>query len=172
MFGILHKLENGYMLTVNEIIKAGSNDSDKFEYKISNKNCDEIFKLIDVEKLADEEYDNVEDYDGHYGHAGFIEGFNKAMELNKDKLFTVQQMYAFADYTWKNSPNTHPIYNEKLLQQPQEIEIEIEMENYGYCEGCRKVGMYHCAHADTCGYAETRERPKLDKDGCLILKRK
>jgi hypothetical protein len=58
------------------------------------------------------------------------------------------------------------------LQQPTEIEVEIEMENYGYCEGCRKVGMYHCAHADTCGYAETRERPKLDKDGCLILKRK
>ena len=38
-------------------------------------------------------------------------------------------------------------------------------------EGCRKAGILHCAHADTCGYAETIERPKLDSEGCLILKK-
>jgi hypothetical protein len=45
------------------------------------------------------------------------------------------------------------------------------MEEYGYCEGCRKAGMWHCAHADTCGYAETRQQPKLDENGCIILKK-
>jgi hypothetical protein len=58
-----------------------------------------------------------------------------------------------------------------LKQKPIEIEVEVEMENYGYCEGCRKAGMWHCAHADTCGNAETRKRPKLDLSECLILKK-
>jgi hypothetical protein len=57
------------------------------------------------------------------------------------------------------------------IQQPSEIEVEIVVENYGYCEGCRKAGILHCAHADTCGYAETRERPKLDSEGQLIIKK-
>jgi hypothetical protein len=57
------------------------------------------------------------------------------------------------------------------LQKPTEIEVEIEMEEYGYCEGCRKAGMWHCALADTCGYAETRQQPKLDANGCIILKK-
>jgi hypothetical protein len=50
-----------------------------------------------------------------------------------------------------------------------EIEVEIEMEEYGYCEGCRRAGMWHCAHADTCGQNVTLKRPKLDENGCLIL---
>jgi hypothetical protein len=103
---------------------------------LSKKNCDEIFGVIDVEKLAEE-------YGSKFAHSydpeDFIAGFNKAMEL---------------------------------YQQQTEIEVEIEMEYYGYCEGCRKAGMWHCAHADTCGYAETRERPKLDSQGCLILTKK
>jgi len=103
---------------------------------LSKKNCDEIFGVIDVEKLAEE-------YGSKFAHSydpeDFIAGFNKAMEL---------------------------------YQQQTEIEVEIEMEYYGDCEGCRKAGMWHCAHADTCGYAETRERPKLDSQGCLILTKK
>ncbi len=48
-------------------------------------------------------------------------------------------------------------------------DVEIEMEKYGYCEGCNKAGMWHCAHADSCGNAVELERPFLDEDGCLIL---
>ncbi|HEX6168254.1 MAG TPA: hypothetical protein VFZ33_01080 [Chitinophagaceae bacterium] len=29
-----------------------------------------------------------------------------------------------------------------------------KLENGGYCEGCKRAGLYHCAHADTCGYAK------------------
>jgi hypothetical protein len=170
MFGILHKLENGYMLTVNEIIKAGSNDSDKFEYKISNKNCDEIFKLVDVEKLADEEYDNVEDYDGHYGHAGFIKGFNKAMELNKDKLFGVKEVVELCKILLSNPfEKCGKTYQEltdnyiQSLQQP--IEIEVDVRCY-IGNGDKESDSFKDPLVTNTGI------PKLDENGCLILKKK
>jgi hypothetical protein len=117
--------------------------------------------------------------------SAYIEGFNKAMELNKDKLFTTTNLTVGMIsllYLEKEKDELSDVFKERQfkfvdeyiqsLQQPTEIEVEIEMEKYGYCEGCRKAGMWHCAHADTCGYAETRERTKLDANDCLILKRK
>ena len=66
---------------------------DVLKYKLSKQNCDEIFGVVDVEKLAkeyagtahnimDEPYQNGLFY-------GFISGFNKHAELNKDKVFTL-----------------------------------------------------------------------------------
>ena len=59
----------------------------------------------------------------------------------------------------------------KGKRKKTEWDVEIIMEKYGYCEGCRKAGMWHCAHADTCGNAVELERPLLDACDCLILKR-
>jgi hypothetical protein len=159
----LIKVNDIYTLMDGDKMIASSDSDFQTDYevmKLSKENCNEISGVVDSYPA--------------YMKDSFIQiykdGFNKAMELNKDKLFTLEEvMQAFlkgqemqVDYfSYKNS-----------LQQPTEIEIEIEMENYGYCEGCRKAGMWHCAHADTCGYAETRERPKLDENDCLILKKK
>jgi hypothetical protein len=139
--------------------------------KLNLDNCDEIFSslAVDVDKLADEEcLDDIYAVKRRYK-----KGFNKAMELNKDKVFTLEDMMNCWNKALKFQEHKQTL-GEYIhsLQQPTEIEVEIEMENYGYCEGCRKAGMWHCAHADTCGYAETRERPKLDSEGCLILKKK
>jgi hypothetical protein len=147
--------------------------------KLSKENCDEIFGVVDVEELADE-YIVIKPKHREHEHnlavSAYINGFNKAMELNKDKLFTVEDMVGYFDWHKKQRYVSHEPYDIheyiQSLQQPTEIEIEIEMEKYGYCEGCRKAGMWHCTHADTCGYAETRERPKLDANDCLILKKK
>ena len=46
--------------------------------KLSTKNCDDIFKIIDVEKLAEESWGDKISSPYH----AYIEGFNKAMELN------------------------------------------------------------------------------------------
>ncbi len=103
---------------------------------------------------------------------------------NCDSLFGLVDVEDLANETWKDlgvfTENDKHLWFGGFrngfkkaieLYQPKKIEVEIEMENYGYCEGCRKAGMWHCAYADTCGYAETRERPKLDSEGCLILQR-
>ncbi|MEY2869823.1 MAG: hypothetical protein RIR01_2325 [Bacteroidota bacterium] len=151
--------------------------------KLSQENCDEIFGVVDVEKLAKEEAIKISESEIRDEKLERIykRGFNKAMELNKDKLFTVEDMRQAYDNGMDNidadgcaidNPDEDFFDTLRCIQQPKEIEVEIDMEKYGYCEGCRKAGMWHCAHADTCGYAETRERPKLDENGCLILKKK
>jgi hypothetical protein len=49
--------------------------------KLSKQNCDEIFGVVDVEKLAEEEIPNDGYADTTLMQKGFIKGFNKAMEL-------------------------------------------------------------------------------------------
>jgi hypothetical protein len=154
--------------------------------KLSKQNCDEIFGVVDVDKLAIECMQNtINQETGDEIHKlsvalGFKKGFNKAMELNKDKVFTKQDIINYMNRVWEWCEGKKDVECSSATElrskhiesiQPTEIEVEIEMEQYGYCEGCRKSGMWHCAHADTCGYAETREKPKLDSEGCLILKR-
>ena len=147
--------------------------------KLSIANCEAIANGYDLDELAGE-YANKEliveltsKAGNFYGFSSsFKEGFQKALEILGDKKFSEKQMYEFADYSWKYSPRTHPEYDENLIKQQTEWDVEIEMEKCGYCEGCNKVGMLHCAHADSCGYPIETERPKLDENGCLILKRK
>jgi hypothetical protein len=189
----LIKHKEGYSLCIEE---TGSNsrefiattDGMYVKHMLSKQNCDEIFGVIDVEKLANTaangitflEFDKRDKAIQHkYYSEGFKLGFNKAMELNKDKLFGIKEVVELCKILLGNPiEKCGKTYQEltdnyiQSLQQPTEIDVEIEMENYGYCEGCRKAGMWHCAHADTCGYAETRERTKLDENGCLILKKK
>jgi hypothetical protein len=75
--------------------------------KLSKQNCDEIFGVTDVEKLAKihHKLQYIDAYNPDiepYVVADYTAGFNKAMELMKDKL------------TW--------------FKQPTEIEVEIEMD--------------------------------------------
>lgn len=141
--------------------------------RLSKQNCDEIFGVINIIDLAERNSKHSEE--------DYIEGFNKAVELNKDKLFTVEDVRkAMSIGLSIGYGRQFEIENKSVeidsyiqsLQKPTEIEVEIEMESYGYCEGCIKAGIWHCAHADTCGYAETRERQKLDANVCLILKKR
>ena len=135
------------------------------DYKLSKQNCDEIFGVVDVERLAEESWS------GNYKEIkqlAFKLGFNKAMELNKDKLFTVEELrYAF--YTgMKHGSEGGIMFGKALadeyvqsLQQPTEIEVEIEMECLDpNCDGINKKGV--CIPGD---------KPKLDENGCLILKK-
>ena len=98
---------------------------------------------------------------------GFEIGFQKALEILGDKKFSLEDMKKVylnsSKYEWFGDCI-------KSLQQT-EWDVEIEMEKCGYCEGCNKAGMLHCAHADSCGYPIETERPKLDTNGCLILKK-
>ena len=96
--------------------------------KLSKQNCDEIFVIVNIEKLA-EEYSDKE-YGGGQSpsyFSGFSDGFNKAMEL----------------------------------YQPTEIEVEIDMQCLDpTCDGINRKGI--CIPGD---------KPKLDSQGCLMLKK-
>jgi hypothetical protein len=78
----LVKRENDYCL-YNEsgetIAASWANVTGK---KLSKQNCDEIFGVVDVEKLADKLYNgHAMAVDWQLEKSGFKTGFNKAMEL-------------------------------------------------------------------------------------------
>jgi len=165
----LIKDEDGYSLFTREENSTNrefiaSTSGMYVDYKLSKQNCDEIFGVVDVEKLADEYFsdkpENVSE------RIGFKVGFIAAMALNKDKLFTLEDMIRMSEFV-KIITQTEPhITIKKLvssyvqsLQQPTEIDVEIVMEEKSY------------SYLVTIGEVKTtRLEPKLDSEGCLILK--
>jgi hypothetical protein len=165
----LNKVDNGYVLLVDNIMYATDND------KLSKQNCDEIFGIVDVDKLAEEwvfetnghKWSNNDDTAGdNYG--SYKCGFNKAMELSKDKVFTLEDVrkllrlvhtlpnFELEQFEDENNVLQIDDFISHHLQQPTEIEVEIEMEKVPSAWMYTKLGEL---------------RPKLDSEGCLILKR-
>jgi hypothetical protein len=187
MKGKLIKLNRGYYNLEDEkgnVIGTSyqfkSSVGDAIKYKLSQQNCDEIFGVVDVDKLAEEnteEFIEVFDYnDGrgnicrfnnsHQVQESYIKGFNKAMELNKDKLFTLDNIKEAIAESWNSCEDNEDgetftqCFNRiiKSLQQPTEIEVEIEMEDIIQLKK-RAGGLTNMG------------KPKLDSNGCLILKK-
>jgi hypothetical protein len=144
--------------------------------KLSKQNCDEIFGVVNVEKLAEEYCNNIPFT--LYEQEIYLAGFNKAMELNKDKQFTSSDMLnaymqgtndgaqfeSLMDYDSEDFDEAHEFAEEaekefrESIQQPTEVEVEVEMET------CSMNPLdLDCD--------EIIERPKLDPEGCLILKK-
>jgi hypothetical protein len=145
---------------------------------LSKQNCDEIFGIVDVEKLFNEVDETIDFHE--FCFSSFKLGFNKAMELNKDKVFTSRNMLrsyiegtndgaefeSIMDYDSEDNAEAYEFAKEaekefiKSLQQPTEIEVEIEMD---YC--------YYPANLPKEGEQRPPMRPKLDENGCLILRK-
>jgi hypothetical protein len=177
---LIKKEDDFYSLRVNRIVMATSNGM-LVDYKLSKQNCDEIFGVVDIGVLALEEcnntdplrLDSVKYKQDPYFRIGYLKGYNKAMELN-DKLFTVEDIkkaIAFGwDYEGLTKEEMIERYNFKLeydnsyaedtdtfiqsLQQPTEIEVEIEQV---------------LIQSSIDGEAKWKYR--LDENGCLILKK-
>ncbi len=87
----------------------------------------------------------------------FIHGFNKAMELNKDKLFTEDDVnLAFVLGKNNDESRINKLINSRL--QPTEMDVEIEMEDIIQLKK-RAGGLTNMG------------KPKLDSNGCLILRK-
>jgi hypothetical protein len=183
----LIKTDVNYLLEDSKGVVIGSTSTKEIN-KLSKQNCDEIFGVVDVEKLAEEDCSIHHPY--HPVHdqttrATFIRGFNKAIELNKDRVFTVEDMHE-ALHLMNNTPEVK-ISGEALdivkkiteireniiskaldSKKPKEIEVGIEMicphpeDTYrcGLQYGCGDDGCYH-----------PNKIPYLDPEGCLILKK-
>jgi hypothetical protein len=167
----LIKINDIYTLLGEDNKMIASDDIDfQSDYKIgklSKQNCDEIFGVVDVDKLT-----NDLPYDMGVTRKDqkqiWMDGFNKAMELNKDKLFTVEDMRK-ALITMQVSHNVIRTTEDReeliqSLRQPTEIDVEVV-----YQRAC-------CSDNHTCGDEDnymicTRTFPKLDSNGCLILKK-
>jgi hypothetical protein len=131
---------------------------------LSKQNCDEIFGVVDVEKLAKECAETAHTMDELYENGlfyGFVSGFNKAMELNRFTLedmkrafsrgkdLTAEERFKFTE--WETFT--------KLVDsiQPTEIEVMIVMEEVQEIYRDGTVKWERC--------------PKLDSSKQLILKK-
>jgi hypothetical protein len=173
----LVKDSNGYWLDSNdEVIKDFLQEG-----KLSKQNCDEIFGVVNVKKLAEDFVCDIfgedkKEIDLSNGAVlCFIKGFNKAMELNKDKLFGVKEVVELCKILLSNPfEKCGKTYQEltdnyiQSLQQPTEIEVEVELI-CPHPSDTYVCGMEYGCDADGCNHPE--QIPYLDKDGCLILKR-
>jgi hypothetical protein len=167
---LIKKEDDFYSLRVDGIVMATSNGM-LVDYKLSKQNCDEIFGVVNVEKLAEDFVRDIfgedkKEIDLSNGAVlCFIRGFNKAMELQKDKLYTIEDVKKAIEYGIQSVlqavpgvTSTESILARYNYQQSTEIEVEIEMECCGNYVPCN----INC----TC-----QRELKLDKDGCLILKK-
>lgn len=137
-------------------------------YYLSKQNCDELFGVVDVMPLAHEFSDKFYNDAVPQRFASYIIGFNKHAELNKDKVFTEMDLRKAIDMAqdwksivksggrqWVDFKHTRQEII-KSLQQPTEIEVEFEMDSWFKNGHDGKI-------QDT--------KPKLDADGCSILKK-
>jgi len=148
-------------------------------HKLSKQNCDEIFVVVDVDidKLADSFFEKESSNILHPQHQMrnfFILGFNKAMELNKEKMFTVDDVRNAMDwimtqyFEFHEQPTTgrREQYLESI-QQPNEIEVEILMRNSRTGNIVKHDSDLEWDEDGLCD----RAIPKLDSEGCIILKK-
>lgn len=158
MKAILIKDHQEYMLINGERFVIATTDASMLKVtdkmKLSKQNCDEIFGVVDVEKLAEEVFGPWTSFLDL--KRGFITGYFKAKQTYKYTEIDLRKAMNFVFDRLMVVEQFEPLWiNEFIqsLQQPKEIEVMIEMAEYPdlpYYKG---------------------PEPKLDSHGCLILKR-
>jgi hypothetical protein len=154
--GIYTLMKDGKMIASDDI----DFQKDYELQKLSIENCNLIFGIFDVEKLAEDFAKNNSIYpsakdDTEYG---FKHGFNKALELNKDKKFSLEQVIEAMSLYKRNEFAMSKVLV-MVLEEPQDIEVEIEMAEVE-------------SYKDKMGNLRTEKTfPRVDKNGCLIIKK-
>jgi hypothetical protein len=158
-----------------------------FKQKLSLKNCQAIERGYDLDKLK---YDYIQEktsdwvqqaidenaYELEQDAKCFIEGFQKAMELMNKKFSAEQVLNAF----WAGGISQNKLYLESQILEKSKWDVEIVTETIK-CE-CSKQSSWqkviHCSFSKqiiekhmTFECTKSGIEPKLDADGCLILKR-
>ncbi len=181
---LVKKSEGWYNLYDGEVGIGSTHEELQQPYKLSVTNCDAIFGIFDVENLACEEIRiHIDAYKSIHGKStekgaspctplneggcvganlysqvnGFIKGFNKAMELKEDKFFTLDDIYTVFIMGRENKEHEMNRYVDRI-HEPTEIEVEIVKKSIGRV----KLGV---------GSSLDQMMPRLDSDGCLILKK-
>jgi hypothetical protein len=143
--------------------------------RLSIKNCEAIANGYDLDELIEESYEKHRVNDKGYSineqiqrsggfSIGYEEGFLKAMELIGDKKFSINEVVELCKILMSNPfekcGKTYQELTDNYIQSLQQTEWDVEIETEE-----KRIGGIK-------GYGEYEIVPKLDADGCLILKRK
>ena len=146
-----------------DMLEYESAYGNSLKFKLALNNCFNIEKGYDLTQLTlDYTKDEEKGTEKYYNtQIDFVNGFEKALEILGDKKFSEENMKYFAGFAigyTKNGiqPDTESVLDNKLKSlQPTEWDVEIEtILIQSSIEG------------------KPIWEPKLDNEGCLILKRK
>jgi hypothetical protein len=175
---VIEKSNYYYGHTSPEFCELQNKDG-SYTHKLSLKNCDEIFGVVNVEKLIDDILIPRSANTFPAARAVCKEMFNKAMELNKDKVFTLEDVKKVIklsrekdDYKFDGKDCEYKFQDKEIiqsLQQPTEIEVMIEMEKV--VDETKVIGAVKGVKGSGDKITTYKSVPKLDENGCLILKR-
>lgn len=154
MFGKLIKAEVNYILEDdNGVIIDG---------KLSHKNCQTIENGYDLDELIESSKNDLvhaNNSESLYYSRGVYYGFQKALEILGDKKFSKYDMLDFAEFFMNLTDKNKPFQKLKDWESLQQTEWDVEIVTKPYTEVSEGFNL------------EQKREFKLDKDGCLILKR-
>ena len=148
---------------------------DGYMKKLSLKNCEAIERGYDLFELSEKEAKKIHDWNKHkYSEvfynklvrkdAEFIKiGFLKALEILGDNKFSEEDMINFAEYCKGDLMKTKDLFNE--YQSIKQTEWYVEICCY-IGNGDKESDIFNDPLVTNTGI------PKLDENGCIILKRK
>jgi hypothetical protein len=170
MKGKLHKMESGYILSLNGDIDdpygiVNKELAEDYEwYKLSLKNCQAIELGYDLDELVENFWKEEFMKPGLIDTNSYKAGFQKALEILGNKKFSEEdiikaiKLARIKDVNPKNTSAFLTLEDEIIqsLQQTWDVEIEKEF-------------IFDPAMGISQGYYS--DKPKLDSEGNLILKR-
>ena len=184
------KTDTGNFVLETEIgLLSSTFEPSKFEYKLSIKNCQSIERGYDLDELAktifpDKIFTTNEEYeipiDGFPYQWGFKVGFQKALELLGDKKFSEEDMIKFMQFiisteelgnTSSVSASTAKYYIGKFIDKQQQTEWDVEIEMEKVIDKTKIIGAVKGVKGSGSKITTYESVPKLDENGCLILKK-
>jgi hypothetical protein len=134
-----------------------------YKQKLSLKNCQAIERGYDLDELGDEYYKQFDNLPVIRDNA-YTAGFQKALDLNNTKLYTLEDMMNCWNKGLKFQDHKETLGEHIQSLQQTEWDVKVEME---CVMGCQNL-ILNGENSVCCG----DKKPKLDADGCLILKLK
>ena len=162
----LIKDNDGYWLDISDdgITKRPLTDFGQ----LSIKNCEAIANGYDLDELVKTTFPSLEncgvylwmsETDRNRQRSAFIKGFQKALEILGDKKFSINEVVELCKILMSNpfetSGKTYQELTDNYIQSLQQTEWDVEID---VLMTEREGGV-------------VIETPKLDADGCLILRR-
>lgn len=172
MEGRLKKIGNEYKLYAQDDSCIATSWQSPHQ-KLSKKNCEAIVNGYDLDELsyqfAEKELnDGCDNY--HDLHHGFMSGFKKAIEILGDKKYNEYVKFMFQFGLNLDNPMSRNEYDAHI-QSLQQTEFDVEIEMIcPHPEDIYVCGIQYGCDGDGCNHPNTI--PYLDKEGCLILKKK
>ena len=190
MKATLHKMLSGYLLSLNGDIDdpyAIVNEQladDYGWYKLSLKNCQAIERGYDLDELTHIRAEILNSYTSGTKWADDIDKlltrYREVIELMGDKKFSEEDMKSFAQNYYREirENKSNLLWSqladkclEEHIQSLQQTEWDVEIEMRRVKDETKIIGAVKGVKGSGNKITTYKSVPKLDENGCLILKK-